>query len=180
MAVRTALAALAATAAASTALALAGCGQSESLNVVEGEPVTLGTLSYNVSITRFLNPFDTEDRAYLAGQKPLPSGKQWLAVFMDIHNEGDASATVPSDLRVTDTQGNEYRPVPSQSVFALQPGAQIGPHDDLPEPESAAANGPIQGAMVLFQIREASIENRPLVLSIPGPGGETGTVELDI
>ncbi len=34
--------------------------------------------------------------------------------------------------------------------------------------------------MVLFQIREASIENRPLVLSIPGPGGETGTVELDI
>ena len=34
--------------------------------------------------------------------------------------------------------------------------------------------------MVLFLIDTAATENRPLELEIPGPDGETGTVELDI
>ena len=45
---------------------LSACGySSDSKEVVEGEPVKLGELQYNVIFSRFLNPNDTEDAAYL-------------------------------------------------------------------------------------------------------------------
>jgi hypothetical protein len=50
----------------------------------------------------------------------------------------------------------------------------------LPEPESTAANGPIQGAMVLFLIDEGATELRPLILDIPSSTGSVGEIELDI
>ena len=53
-------------------------------------------------------------------------------------------------------------------------------NEQLPEPESTAANGPIQGAMVLFLIDEAATEDRPLILDIPSSAGAAGEVELDI
>lgn len=42
-------------------LAIAACGEEETHEVVEGEPLELGELSYNVQLTRFLNPDDPED-----------------------------------------------------------------------------------------------------------------------
>ncbi len=51
---------------------------------------------------------------------------------------------------------------------------------ELPEPESAAANGPIQAAMVLFLVDRTALEDVPLVLHIPSSTGEVGDVELDI
>ncbi len=48
------------------AVPVAGCGDEEegdeAPEAVEGEPLELGELIYNVSITRFLNPNITEDR----------------------------------------------------------------------------------------------------------------------
>ena len=73
-------------------------------------------------------------------------------------------------------------PIPpsrSDSPYALEPGTELGPGDELPEPGTAAASGPIQGAMVLFLIDESATENRPLELKIPSPSGD-GRVELDI
>src|SRR5213083_2425315 len=90
-------------------LMASGCGNDDSgTSVKEGEPVELGGVSYNVSISRFLNPADPEDRAYLAGQKPLPNDQQWFGVFMQVHNDGDTSQSLPSDFSVRDTQGNKY------------------------------------------------------------------------
>jgi hypothetical protein len=160
---------------------LAGCGaDTSSLKVEEGEPVSLNGLSYNVSISRLLNPADPEDSAYLQGQKPLPDTKQWFGVFMQVHNSSGTPQQIPTDLVIRDTQGDEFHPVSSTSDFALQLGSTIQPGDQLPDPESPAANGPIQGAMVLFLIDQAAFENRPLTLEIPGPNGETGEVELDV
>lgn len=158
-----------------------GCGASvNELNVVEGEKVQLGELSYNIQISRFLNPADQEDKAYLSGQPPLPNDKQWLGVFMQIHNSADTVEHVARDFVITDTQGHKYSPVPSKSDFALRLGGPIPADGDLPEPESAAANGPTQGAMLLFEVDEGANENRPLELEIPSSGGETGRVTLDI
>jgi hypothetical protein len=163
------------------ALALAACGASnDELNVKEGEPVELGDLRYNVTITRFLNPSDEEDRAYLAGQPALPNDKLWLGVFMQIENEGDSAQAIPTDFKVIDTQHNEYLPVKSDSLFALDIGGELQPDGIAPELETPAASGPIEGAMVLFEIQDASTENRPLTLHIPSPDGEEGEVELDI
>ena len=46
--------------------ALGACGsEEEETQVAEGEPLELGGLSYNVQLTRFLNPDDAEDAEYL-------------------------------------------------------------------------------------------------------------------
>lgn len=164
------------------ALLLAGCetNPESDLSVDEGQPLKLGDLLYNVQISRPLNPADPEDEAYLAGQPPPPNDKLYLGVFMLIENEGTAPQALPADFAVTDTEGTEFEPIPSRSLFALPLGGTVPGERQLPDPESTAANGPIQGAMVLFLIPEAASEARPLTLDIPSPEGTVGEVELDL
>jgi hypothetical protein len=161
---------------------LSGCETSpeSDLSAEEGQPMRLGDLLYNVQISRFLNPADPEDKAYLAGQPPPPNDKLYLGVFMMIENEGDTAQEVPTDFTVVDTEGTKFDPLPSDSLFALKLGGELAADEQLPDPESTAASGPIQGAMVLFLIDEAAIEDRPLVLEIPSSTGSLGEIELDI
>jgi hypothetical protein len=161
---------------------LSGCetNPESDLSVEEGQPMKLGDLLYNVQISRFLNPSDPEDEAYLAGRPPPPNDKLYLGVFMLIENEGDTAQDVPADFKVVDTEGTEFNSISSDSLFALELGGKVGANEQLPAPESTAANGPIQGAMVLFLIDEAATEDRPLTLDIPSPSGPAGEVELDI
>ncbi len=179
----------------------AGCGEEEEeLDVIEGEPVELGELSYNVQITRFLNPDDNEDRGYLVGQAPPPAGEGYFAVFLTIENDGDVDEEIPYAFRIVDTQGNEFSPIPSGSTHALQlpgqdeaevAGIEPGTVDDLQDPivpaggeipalDTTAADGVIGGSMLLFQLPLEITENRPLEFEIPGPTGEVGRIELDI
>jgi hypothetical protein len=173
---------LAAVAAIAFGMLLSGCNTApENANqVTEGQGIKLGDLLYNVQITRILNPEDPEDKAYLAGQEPLPGDEYYLAVFMRIDNEGSSSAQVASDFQIVDTVGDTFDPIPSKSLFALQLGATLHGGDQLPQPESTAANGPIAGSMVLFRIDDAAVQDRPLTLEIPSSDGSTGEVELDI
>jgi len=161
---------------------LAGCetDPENATEVMEGQPIKVDDLLYNVQITRILNPKDPEDKSYLAGQEPPASGQYYLGVFMTVENEGDSPAEVPGDFTVEDTVGTTYEPIPSDSLFALKTESTLQGGDQLPELESTAANGPIQGAMVLFRITDAAIEDRPLTLHIPSSDGEVREVELDI
>jgi len=161
---------------------VSGCDTApENANQVsEGQGIKLDDLLFNVQITRELNPFDTEDKAYLVGQKALGPDQYYLGVFMRVDNEGHASAQVPTDMSVVDTVGDSFRPLPSNSLFALRLGDTIHAGDELPEGESVAANGPIEGSMVLFRIDSSAIQDRPLTLHITTSTGSTGEVELDI
>jgi hypothetical protein len=164
---------------AAAALVATACGEEEELDVVEGEPVELGDVEYNVQITRFLNPTDSEDGAYLEDQPELENGEAWLAVFMTIANDGDEPVTLPAEFEIVDTRDNVYTSVESENPFALNPGSELAAGEELPPPDSPAGSGPIKGAMVLFRVDEAVTENRPLELEIRTPE-ETGRVELDI
>jgi hypothetical protein len=148
--------------------------------VTEGQGMKLGDLLYNVQITRELNPGDTEDKAYLVGQKPLGPDEYYLGVFMRVENEGSSPAQLPSDFTIVDTVGDTFKPLPSNSLFALKLGGTLQGGDELPAGESTAANGPIQGSLVLFRIDASAIQDRPLTLHIAPPTGSTGEVELDI
>ena len=161
---------------------LSGCNTSpeNARSADEGQAMKLGELLYNVQITRILNPADPEDKAYLAGQKPPSTDQYYLGVFMRVENDGDTSAQLASDFKVVDTVGDTFDPIPSKSLFALKLGDTIHPGDQLPEPGSTAASGPIQGGMVLFRITGAAIQDRPLTLEIPSSDGSTGKVTLDI
>jgi hypothetical protein len=171
------------------AVALGACGNKEERTLhgdTEGIYIDVGDLKYQVQISRVLNPSDREDRDYLVdlpADQQLGSDENWFAVFMRVENDSDKAAPAASAYSIKDTQGNVYKPVAMgpKNVFAYRP-ATLQPKDILPLPSSAAAEGTIQGSMLLFKIPVANFQNRPLELQIPSPqgGGETGTVDLDV
>lgn len=161
---------------------VAGCGNNLGKEADEGVPIKLGDLTYTVQETRFLNPSQPDDKEYLAGQQlPTPAGKSYLGVFLTIHNGGDNAVRVPAnaDMSVVDTTGSDYQSIPSHTDFAAPLGTMLAPGGDIPAPGTAAANGPTQGAIVLFLLDEGVSENRPLKLEINSQG-ETGDITLDI
>jgi hypothetical protein len=163
------------------ALALAaGCGEEEDLEVPEGEPVELGDLRYNVVLTRTLNAGDVEDADYLEGTPPAGPDEVYLGTFLQVHNESGEPAGLPSDFKVVDTLGKEYEPVETESPYALELGGTIPAGSEIPSQDTIARYGPIEGSLVLFEITDATTENRPLELEIPSASGEAGKVELDI
>lgn len=165
------------------AVPLAGCGEEEgqdAVEAVEGEPLELDGLIYNVAITRFLNPALTSDAEYLIGQEPEPAGKSYLGVFLLITNEDDDEAVESAGgYEVSDTSGRTYEPLPTETPYALEVGAPVDADSNLPAPDTTAAEGPVQGAMLLFLVDDDVSENRPLELEIDSESGP-GTVELDI
>ena len=163
------------------ATALTACGGEETEGeAVEGQPLELGNLTYNVQITRFLNPDNVEDANYLAGQEPAGTDQEYLGVFIRIINESDETATIPDSFEIVDTRGTTYEALPSESPFALEPGAEIEPDGEYPPFDTPARSGPIKGAMLLFLLDDTTVENRPIRLLIPGEDGEDGSIELDL
>lgn len=159
-----------------------GCGEEEEKEVVEGEPLELDEIRFNVQLTRFLNYNDPEDGDYLEGQQvPPPPGQDYLGVFIEIENEGSEDARLPTgaDLSVVDTTGAAYEAIDSDSPFALDLGGNIAAHSEVPAPDTPAASGPAQGSIVLFLVPSIIGENRPLELEV-SYRGEDGTIELDI
>jgi hypothetical protein len=161
-------------------LFISGCGEKKTLDVKEGEPVELGDLSYNVRLTRFLNPADQEDAAYLVGKQAAPAGKSYLGVFLRIENKGDRPAQPSRSMYLIDTRQNRYTPQQSRSLFALHTSRPIPAGAHVPVPSTPASQGDAGGLMVLFLVDDEVSTNRPLRLVIPGGGGQPGKVELDI
>src|SRR5262249_47220645 len=153
-------------------LAASGCGVGDEHDVSEGEALDLGDLTYNVQITRFLNPGDPEDKAYLEGVPPAPAGKRYLAVFMTIDNNGDSAATVPTWFKVSDTQHNTYQAANVSNAYGLKLGGHVPPDSGLPAADTPAADGPIGGAIGLFADRHGIPENRPRQPHAPHRAGD--------
>jgi hypothetical protein len=159
---------------------VSACGySSDSKEVMEGEPMTLGELEYNVTFSRYLNPNDTEDAAYLEGQEEAPKGETYFGVFFEVQNTSDEPQQLPSTLKITDADDQEYEVVPSESIFALEFDGIVEAEEQIPVLDSPAQQGPIQGSVALFLLPEEASENRPLTLHIEG-AGEKGEVTLDL
>jgi hypothetical protein len=172
-------------------LVLAGCGDKESVvtSGQEGVSVDVGGLTYQVQMSRFLNPNDIEDAYYLRGlpeTTDLDPGKDsvWFAIFMRVKNqsENEETLTPTSQFMITDTEGKKFQPVPIDeklNPFVFQPKPL--PHAKvLPDPNTPSGSGPIQGSLILFRIDTDSLQNRPLTLHIQGNGNEAATMELDL
>jgi hypothetical protein len=166
-----------------TALAAVGCGGEDlGKEAEEGVPIKLGDLEINVQETRFLNPSQPDDREYLEGQQvPPPPAKSYLGIFLTIHNDGDHAVRLPTDeeTSVVDTTGAAYQAIPSHTPFAAPLGADLAGGEEIPAPDTAAASGPVQGAIVIFFVDRGITENLPLELEIDYEG-ETGAISLDI
>jgi len=168
------------------ALAIAGCGEKSDYThfaETEGPMVDVGPLTYQVQISRFLNPADVEDREYLQGVSvAAPTGDEiWFAVFVRVKNYTDQSQQPSTTFVIKDTEGNEYHPVgiANTNPFAYRAN-RLPAHQVLPTPNTAAASGPIQGSLILFKLKTDSLQNRPLVLHIQQPGQDEATIDLDL
>ena len=165
------------------ALALAGavsaCGEEEETEVVEGEPVEVAELSYNVGLTRFLNPDDNEDAEYLVGLPAAEPGTSYLGVFLTIENETSEPRASADRYTVHDTLDTEYETVESESPYALDVAAEVPADGDLPLPDTTAATGPNHGSLLIFHVDDEVSENRPLRLGVESSAG-SGEVILDI
>jgi hypothetical protein len=177
-------------------LALGACGDSHtrvSTGTYAGESgqnapyLDVGPLVYEVQISRQLNPFDTEDAAYLRGLAPaerqLAPGQEWFGVFMQVYNHTARELPAATELTVTDTQGNTYSPiVPDQTnEFAYRAGL-VPASGQLPIANSVPSFGPTQGALLLYKIQTVSLDNRPLEFKIVDPTNpaEKASAELDV
>jgi hypothetical protein len=178
------------------AIGLGACGDSHTkvtTGTYAGESganapyLDVGPLVYEVQLSRQLNPYDTEDSAYLQGlpaaEQKLSPGQEWFAVFLQVYNNHSAAQPAASDLTITDTQGNRYQPIVPGATndFAYRAGNVPG-DGRLPQPDTIAADGTTQGALLLFKIQTVSLDNRPLKLTIvdPGDAAERASAELDV
>jgi hypothetical protein len=177
-------------------VALGGCGSSHSkvtTGTYAGESgvnapyLDVGPLTYEVQLSRQLNPYDTEDEAYLRGltplQRKLAPDQEWFAVFIQVYNRDSRPHPAASTLTISDTQSNLYTTVTPDATneFAYR-GGLVAANGRLPVLDSVAANGPTQGALLLYKIQIVSLDNRPLTFKIVDPedAARTASAELDV
>ena len=170
-------------------LVLGACGNKPKISTVgetEGTYLNVGPLTYQVQISRQLNPNDTEDSAYFIGvpdAEKLKPDETWFGVFIRVKNPTGRFEHPAREFEISDTQGKRYRPVAvgRDNIFAYRP-TPISPAGVLPESDSAAAEAPIGGAMLLSRLTLDTLANRPLELKIFSGSGSPpeGKVELDV
>jgi hypothetical protein len=171
------------------ALGVAACGSKQSHPTAadnEGFYVDAGPITYQVQLSRELNPYGTEDKAYLAGVTDatvLKPDEEWFAVFLWAKNQTGSTQTTTDSFDIVDTQGDVYHPVqlnPQLDPFAWT-SQSLKPLGTEPGPDSVASVGPTQGAELLFKINTSAYANRPLILEIHAPGqAKPSTVSLDL
>ncbi len=178
------------------ALSLSACGSADNIETsgtyageggVSAPYLTLGPLVYQVQISRQLNPFDEEDSEYLAGLSPaqarLAPGEEWFAVFIQVHNDTSHPQPAATALALSDTQGYRYTPVipvgPNPYIYT---GGVVAADGQIPGPNSTAAFGPTQGALLLYKLKVFSLNNRPITIRIIDPTNpsQTASAELDV
>lgn len=171
---------LAALVLAALALSVSACGySSDSKDVVEGEVVELGELKYQVIFSRFLNPNDNEDSAYLVGQPAPTKGSTYFGIFLEVQNKSEETQTLADTFTITDADDQTFDAIPSESLYAFPFGGEVESQEPIPAPDSTPQQGPIEGSLVLFELPASASENRPLTLEIDGPGGPA-EVTLDL
>ena len=182
---RTALLSLAALA----ALAAGGCGnktETAILGETEGIYVSVDDLTYQIQISRILNPGSAEDAAYMKGlpeDEELAKDEVWFGVFMRVENETDESLPAAEGFRIVDTQEDEFEPIeldPATDVFGYVPRT-IPPGDLLPALNTPASDNTIRGELILFKLKVQSLYNRPLELVIESShGGDDAIIDIDV
>jgi hypothetical protein len=178
-------------------LALSACSDNSHTRVTTGTYagesgqnapyLNVGPLIYEVQLSRELNPYDTEDSTYLSGltpaQRKLGPGEEWFAVFLQVYNETSVAHAATTDISISDTQENVYTPVvPALTNEFAYRGGLVPAKGRVPALDTTAANGPTQGALLLFKIKIVSLDNRPIEIKLVDPldPTETASAELDV
>ena len=155
----------------------------------DGTYVSAGAITYQLEISRILNPWGAEDSQYFKG---LPKGvsafhikpdELWYGVFLWAKNQHHAAHWTSDKFEITDTLGRVYRPVklnPGVNPFAWT-SRKLVYGDTEPSQDSVASTYGSGGKIVLFKLNTEIYSNRPLTLYILSPSGaKIGQISLDL
>jgi hypothetical protein len=173
---------------------LSACGKHPDKNArvvraeTEGLYLDIGKLKYQVQVSRALNPYDTQDKPYLVGvpkdQRELAPDETWFAVFLRVQNETKRAQLPAAAIEIIDTQEQVFDPIgfEADNVFAYRSTEPIPPGEVMPLPNSPAYEIPARGALLLFKLKNRTLDNRPLELKIDARGvpPQTGIIDLDV
>ena len=118
---------------------------------------TSGPLIYEVQLSRQLNPCERRRRRLpagpLAAQRKLEPGQEWFGVFMQVYNNTPSTRSASTQITISDTQGNVYRPVVARldQPVRLPRRASCPPTAAARCPDTAAACGPDAGRAAAVQ-----------------------------
>jgi len=186
------LAALLAAVLATAGLSACGNHPDKSARIVraetEGLYLDVGKLKYQVQVSRALNPYDAQDKAYLVGlpedERELASDAVWFAVFLRVQNETDREQLPSAAIEIVDTQEQIFEPIgfEADNIFAYRSTEPIPAGEVLPLENTPAYEIPARGALLLFKLKNSTLDNRPLELKIEGRGlpQQTGIIDLDV
>jgi hypothetical protein len=174
------------------AAGLSACGHKEAHPTQadannNGSYIDAGPVTYQLEISRELNPYSTEDSAYVkglpVGTSPPSAAQLWYGVFLWAKNQTHHDQTTVKDFEITDTQGNTYYPLkldPNVNPFAWTPQT-LAPNEIDPGPDTVASRGPTQGGLLLFKLNTTVYSNRPLTLWLLGSAGKKlGSISLNL
>ncbi|HEY3772551.1 MAG TPA: hypothetical protein VGL69_06140 [Solirubrobacteraceae bacterium] len=155
----------------------------------DGTYVSAGPITYQLEISRVLNPWGAEDSQYFKG---LPKGTSafhikpdqlWYGVFLWAKNQHHAAHWTSDKFEITDTLGRVYRPVrlnPNVNLLAWT-SRKLVYGDTEPSQDSVASTFGSGGKIVLFKLNTSIYSNRPLTLWILSPAGKRiGEISLDL
>ena len=173
------------------ALGLAACGRDSKSTEANannnGGYVAAGPITYQLQVSRQLNPYATEDKQYITGLPPGTTSpkpdEMWYGVFLKAKNQSDAAAKSTDTFDIVDTQGNKYYPLQlntSENPYAWQ-SMTLQPSATQPLADTTASYGPTQGQLLLFKLPTNVYSNRPITLQIHSPGQSTpSTISLGL
>ncbi len=169
-------------------IGLAACGQvSQPVSALNnGVYVDAGPVTYQLQVSRELNPFAVEDRQYLAGlpvgTAPPNANELWYGVFLWAKNQTSRAQPTADSFAIVDSNGDRFFPLklnPAVNGYAWTQQTLL-PSAEEPAPNTTASYGPTQGGLLLFKLPTTVYSNRPLTLQIFAPGGHRGSISLDL
>ena len=145
-----------------------------------------GRVTYQVQISRQLNPFDNYDVQYLAGVRyaqHINPQQLWFGVFLWAKNQSGHYAKTADKFRIVDSAGDVYYPTPlntNVNQFAWT-SEDLAPNDIQPVANGIASNSSPGGGLILFRLNQSVYSDRPLTLQIFAPGStKPSNVSLDL
>jgi hypothetical protein len=153
-----------------------------------GGYVDAGPVTYQLEISRPLNPYSAEDSAYMRGLPAgmsidIPGTQTWYGVFLWAKNQTQHPQSTIDNFEIVDTQGNVYRPIklnPAINPLAWN-SESLAPLQTEPKPNTLMSLDAPGGGELLFKVSNSVFDNRPLTLYLLGSNNQKlGSISLNL
>ncbi len=154
--------------------------------VNDGAYIQAGPITYQLQVSRELNPYSVQDKPYVqglpAGFPPPTANQLWYGVFLWAKNQHHRPYRTSNHFKIVDTQGITYYPIklnPAENPFVWQ-AETLKYEVTYPGQDTIASEGESQGGLLLFKLNSSAYSNRPLTLFILNHRGQKlGSISLD-